>query len=115
MQFPSTRLLKDFQTTGGELLWYLGCAFECVTKGDVLRASQTASIESVASRYRVNAVSDTPASHSADLGPRRNDESVCNKPVRAATGSLIWLGGMTRSDIANAVRAVARQAHNQSC
>ena len=69
-------------------------------------------IESVVSRYGVDAVSDLPASQSADLGPRRNDEPVCDKPARAAVGSLIWLGGMTRSGIANAVRAVARQAHD---
>ena len=53
-----------------------------------------------------------PASQSADLDPRRNDEPVYDKPVSAAAGSLIWLGRMTRSDIANAVRAVARQAHD---
>ena len=58
-------------------------------------------------------MSDLPASQSADLGPRRNDDPVCDKPVRATVGSsLIWLGGMTRPDIANAVRAVARQVHD---
>ena len=59
-------------------------------------------------------MSDLPASQSADLGPRRNDEPVCDKPVGAAVGGLIWLGGMTRPDIANAVRAVARQAHDSA-
>ena len=48
-------------------------------------------------------------SQSADLGPRKNDESVCHKPVRVAVGSLIWLSGMTRPGIANAVRVVTRQ------
>ena len=62
----------------------------------VLRASQRAFIESIVSRYGVDAVSDLPASQSADLGPRTNDEPVCDKPVRAAVGKLIWLGGMTR-------------------
>ena len=74
--------------------------------------SQRAFIESVASRYGVNTVSGLPASQSADLGPRREGEPVCDKPVRAAVGSLVWLGGMTRPDITNAVRAVARQAHD---
>ena len=112
--FLSTCLLEEFQTTGsrGELSWYLGCAFERDRKGGVLRASQGAFIESVVSRYGVDAASDLPASQSADVGPRRNDEPVSDKPVRAAVGSLIWLGGMTRPDIANAVRAVARQAHD---
>ena len=74
--------------------------------------SQRAFIESVASRYGVNTVSGLPASQSADFGPRREGEPVCDKPVRAAVGRLIWVGGMTRPDIANAVRAVARQARD---
>ena len=68
-------------------------------------------LSSVLSADGVDAVTALPASLSADLGPRRNDEPAYDKPVRAAVGSLIWLGGMTRPDIANAVRAVARQAH----
>ena len=91
---------------------YLGRAFERDRKEGVLRASQRAFIEYVVSRYGVDAVSDLPASQSTDLGPRRNDEPLCNKSVRAAVGTLIWLGGMTRPDIANAVRTVARRAHD---
>ena len=94
--FLSTCLLEEFQTTGGELSWYLGCAFGRDRKGGVLRALQRAFIESVVSRYGVDAVSDLPASQSADLGPRKSDEPVCDKPVCAAVGSLIWLGGMMR-------------------
>ena len=74
--------------------------------------SQRAFIESVASRYGVNTVSGLLASQSADLGPRREGEPVCDKPVRAAVGNLIWVSGMTRPDIANAVRVVARQTHD---
>ena len=110
--FVSTCLLEEFQTTGGDLSWYLGCTFKRDRKGGVLRASQRAFIESLVSRYGVDSVSNLPASQSADLGPKRNDESVCDKSVRAAVGSLIWLGGMMRPDIANAVRAVASQAHD---
>ena len=57
--------------------------------GGVLRASQRAFIESGVSRYGVDAVFDHPAPQSADLGPRRNDEPVCDKPVRAPVRSLI--------------------------
>ena len=110
--FLRTCFLEEFQTTGGGLSWYVGYAFERDRKGDVLRTSQRAFIESVVNRYGADAVSDLPASQSAYLGPRRSDEPVYDKPVRAAAGSLIWLGGMTRPDIANAVRAVARQAHD---
>ena len=84
--FLSTCLLEEFQTTGGELSWYLRCAFERDRKGGVLRASQRAFIESMVSRYGVDAVSDIPTSRPADLGPTRNDEPVSDKPVRAAVG-----------------------------
>ena len=107
--FLSTCFLEEFQTTGGELSWYLRCAFERDRKGG---SSQRAFIESVVSRYGVDTVSDLPSSQWEDLGPRRNDGPVCDKPVRAADGSLVWLGGMTRPDVTNAVRAVARQAHD---
>ena len=103
--------LWEFQTTGGELSWYLGCTFERDRKGGVRRASQRVFIESVVSRYGVDAVSDLPTSQSTDLDPRRNEEPACDKPVRAVVGSLMCLGGITRPDIANAVRAVTCQIH----
>ena len=105
-------LLQEFQITQGNLSWYLACAFERDKAGGVLRMSQRAFIESVASRYGVNTVSGLPASQSPDLDPRREGEPVCDKPVRAAIGSLIWVGGMTRPGIVNAVRAAVRQAHD---
>ena len=107
-----TSLLQVFQTTQRNLSWYLDCTFERDKAGGVLRMSQRAFIASVASRYGVNTVSRFPVSQSADFGPSREGEPVCDKPVRVAVGSLIWVGGMTRPDIANAVRAVARQAHD---
>lgn len=64
------------------------------------------------SRYEIDAESDRPVSQPADLGPRRDDESVCDKSVRAATGSLIWVSGMMRPDITNVIRAAARQDHD---
>ena len=105
-------LLHDFQSTQGNLSWYLSCAFERDKTGGVLLMLQRVFIEHVASRYGVNTVSGLPAFQSEDLGPRREGEPVCDKPVRVAVGSLIWVGGMTRPDIANAVRGVARQAHD---
>ena len=110
--FLSTCLLEEFQTTGGELSWSLGCAFGRDRKGGVFRASQRAFIEPAVNRHGIDALSDLPASQSADLGPRRNDEPVCDKPVRAAVCSFVWFGGMTRPNITNAVRAVARLAHD---
>ena len=57
-------------------------------------------------------MSDLPASQWADLGLRGNDKPIFDKPVRAAVGSLIWLGGMTRPDIAGMVRPVVRRTHD---
>ena len=94
-------LLQQFRTTQGNLSWYLGCAFERDKAGGVLRMSQRAFIESIATNYGINTVSGLSASQSADLGPRREGEPVCDKPVRATVGSLIWVGGMTRPDITN--------------
>ena len=37
--FMSICLLEEFHTTGEDLSWYLGCAFERDRKGGVLRAS----------------------------------------------------------------------------
>ena len=33
----------------------------------------------------------TPAVTGADLGPKRDDESAVDKPVREANGCLMWL------------------------
>lgn len=100
-EFLSICLFGKFQTTGGEFSWYLGCAFERDRKEGVLHVSHRAFIESVVSRYGIDKESDLPASQSADLDIRRNDESVCEKPVRASVGTLIWIRGMMRPDIAN--------------
>ena len=62
-------------------------------------------------RFDVHTTCDTPASPGADLGPKQDNESGGDWPVREAIGSLPWLSTMARPDIANAVRAVARYAH----
>ena len=92
--FQSTSLLEKFQTTGGEHSWYRGCAFERDMKGGVLRASQRAFIESVVSRYGVDAVSDRPAPQSADLGSCKGDfsgEGVLSHEARLSSLSYSQL------------------------
>ena len=61
-------------------------------------------------RFDVQPIPDIPASPGADLGPKQDDESGGDWPVREAIGSLMWLSTMTRPDITNALRAVARYA-----
>ena len=76
--------------------------------------SQQTFIETVVDRFGVESESDLPASQIVDLGPRREDEELCEKPMREAVGSLLWVSGMTRPDIVSAVRAEGRQTHNPS-
>ena len=46
------------------------------------------------------------------LGPREEGGLGGDWPSREAVGSLMWLFTMTRPDISNAVRDVARYSHN---
>ena len=63
-------------------------------------------------RFGVNSCSDIPATPDVELGPREEGETKGDWPYRGAVGSLMWLPTMTRLDISNAVRAVARHYHN---
>ena len=78
---------------------------------DTIKRSQEAYVESLMRRFGVHSTSNISASPGADLGPKREDEPGGDWPVREAVGSLLWLSTMTKPDITNAVRAVARYAH----
>lgn len=52
------------------------CAVERDRKEGALGASQGGFVESVISRYGIDAESEFPAWQSADLGPRRNNRLV---------------------------------------
>ncbi|CAB1110825.1 unnamed protein product [Ectocarpus sp. CCAP 1310/34] len=59
----------------------------------------------------MQSTSSIPASPGADRGPKRDDESGGEWPVREAIGSMMWVSTFSRPDISFAVRAVARHAH----
>ena len=63
-------------------------------------------------RFNVNSSSDIPATPGVEIDPRVEGEPKGDWPYREAVGSLMWLSTMTRPDISNAVRAVARHSHN---
>ena len=103
-KFPTNNL--------GELTWYTGCAFKRTWELSTLEITQKAFVESMLNRFGVNSSSDIPATPGVDLGPREEGEAKGDWPYREAVGSLMWLSAMTRPDISNAVRAVARHSHN---
>ena len=105
-------LNKTFPTNDlGECTWYDGCGIERDVELGTIKLSQEAYVESLMKLFDVQSISDIPASPGADLGPKQDDEPGGDWPVREAIGSLMWLSTMTRPDITNAVRAVARYAY----
>ena len=63
-------------------------------------------------RFEVKGYSEIPASTSVYLGPRTSEDTKVDRPYRNAVGGLMWLATVTRPDLANAVRALARQSHD---
>ena len=103
-KFPTNNL--------GESTWYTGCAFKRNWELGTLEITQKAFVESMMNRFGANSFSDIPATPGVELGPREEGEPKGDWPYRGAVGSLMWLSTMTRPDISNAVRAVARHSHN---
>ena len=105
-------LNKKFSTNDvGECTWYDGCGIERNAELDRIELSQEAYVESLVTRFNVHITFDTPTSPGADLGPKLDNESGGDWPVRETVGSLLRLSTVTRPDITNAVRAVASYAH----
>ena len=105
-RFPASNL--------GECTWYDGCGIERDVELGTIKLSQEAYVESLMKRFDVQSISDIPASPVAALGPKHDNAPGGDWPLREAVGSLMWLSTMTRPDITNAVRAVARYAHKPS-
>ena len=96
----------------GDLSWYLGCAFERDRMEGVMKMTQTAFVDSLVDRFDIQDETQTPASVEFDLGPKMIHEKEGDWPYKQAVGGVLWIAGMTRPDIASAVRAVARHAHD---
>ena len=108
-------LNKKFPTNDlGECTWYDGCRIERNAELVTIKLLQKAHIESLMTRFDVHTTSDTPASPGPDLGLKWDVESGGGWPVREAVGSLLWLSIMTRPNVTNAARTVARYAHTST-
>ena len=103
-KFPTNNL--------GQSTWYTGCAFKRNWELGTLEITQKVFVESMLNHFGVNSSSDISATPGIELGPREEGEPKGDWPYREAVGSLMWLSTMTRPNISNAVRVVARQSHN---
>ena len=99
------QLKEEFPVSDmGDLSWYLGCAFECDRMEGVMKMTQTAFVESLVDRFVVQDETQTPASVEFDLGSKMTHEKEGGWPYKQAVGGLLWISGMTRPDIASAVK-----------
>lgn len=80
-----------------------------------LKATQTARIDHLVDDEIGDSTSrPIPALTSVSTRPRRNEEEELEGPHMEAVGGLLWIANATSSDIADAVREVARQAYYPS-
>ena len=92
----------------GDLSWYLGCAFKRGKIEGVVKMTQTVFVDSLVDRFDIQYETQTPASVEFDLGSKRIHNKEGDWPHKQAVGGLMWISGVTRPDIASAVRAVAQ-------
>ena len=86
----------------------MGCSFDRDRTAGTLKISQPAFVDSLVEKFDVSTLSSIPACPTVELRPKGEDEVELKQPFREVVGSLMWLANMTRPDITDAVRAVAR-------
>ena len=75
--------------------------------------THTAFVDSLVDGFDVQFETNTPpACVEFDFEPKRVDEKESEWRFKQAFGGLVLISGIRRPDIVDAVRAVARQAHN---
>jgi len=92
----------------GDLTWYSGCYYERDREAGRLTISQKTYVDNLAGEYGVTWGKSTPLSTTYRLWEFDVDEPEVNEPFRQLVGSLLWVARLTRPDLLNAVRAVAR-------
>ena len=63
-------------------------------------------------RFGVNSSSEIPSTPGVELGLRVECKLGGDWPYTEAGGSSMWLSTMTKQDISNGVRDMARHSHN---
>lgn len=92
----------------GELRWYSGCFYERDWKAGRIKISQQTYVEELGEQYGVKSGGAVPLSVGCKLWDFDMDEPDVRHPFRELIGALLWVARLTRPDILNAVRAVAR-------
>ena len=92
----------------GELRWYGGCHYTREWEMGTLTISQKAFADELVRKSCVTSQQSVPLRVGVKLEEFGEDERVENWPFHELVGSLMWLSILTRPDISNAVRAVAR-------
>ena len=98
----------------GNLNHYVGCTFERNRDSGDMTISQRGCIERLMVKFDIETSSPIPACPTVELRPRQEGEEESREAFREAVGGLMWLANMSRPDIANAVREVARYSHDPS-
>ncbi|CAB1111699.1 unnamed protein product [Ectocarpus sp. CCAP 1310/34] len=93
----------------GELKLYSGCYYERDREAGRLTISQQTYTEELGERYGVAWGGSIPLPTTWKLWDFDLDEPSVEYPFRALVGSLLLIALLTRPDIANSVRAVARR------
>ena len=92
----------------------MGSEYKIDREKGSLEISHTQFIRSTLICFGVSTSSPIPATPSIDLRHESEEETVVNVPLREIVGGLMWIMNQTRSDMANAVRAIARFSHDPS-
>ena len=92
----------------GDLKCYGGCRYSRDRKRGTLTISQQSFAEELMKKFRVTSVQSVPYKVGVKLEEFGEDEETESWPFRELVGGLMWLAILTRPDISNAVRSVAR-------
>jgi len=92
----------------GELKWYSGCFYERDREAGRLKISQQTYTEELGEKFDVNWGGSIPLPTTCKLYEFDVDEPTIGRVFRELIGSLLWIALLSRPDIVNAVRAVAR-------
>lgn len=93
----------------GDLTWYMGVDHKRDKENGV---SQTTYIKTLLERSDISRSSCLPAYASVNLRSVNDDKDAKYEPFNEMMLSVMWIAMETRSDISNAVRAVARNSYD---